>query len=303
MYFNMPLFYLMYLNSYKTIAMEHLKTFIYITIGVSLTSIGLKGFLLPNSFLDGGVTGIALLFDISFDIPLEYSILVLTIPFLILAYFSISKIIAWKSIYSIALLSFMLSIEDFDMVTDDKLLICIFGGIFVGSGIGIAIRNGAVLDGTEILALWINQLIGVSVGNVIMIFNLFLFSFVAFYISVESAMYCMLVYIISSKVIDFVIKGFEEFIGVMVISNKTTEIKNQLYDEIGTGYTLYKNIEGYGKNGSQEDKQALQTIVNRIDLNKTHRIIQEIDPDAFIVDYDVNTVKGGIFRRFTLRLK
>ncbi|NRD24665.1 YitT family protein [Winogradskyella litoriviva] len=284
--------------------MKHSKTynliseFGQIAFGVFLASIGLKLFLLPNNFLDGGVTGMALLIRTQLDINISILLVLLSIPFLILGYFTVSKRIVIKSIISIIGLAFILHFENFETITNDKLLISIFGGLFLGAGIGIAIRNGSVLDGSEILGVYINDKFGVSIGKVILGFNIILFSITAWVISTEVALYSILTYIVTAKVTDLTIEGFEDFIGVTIVSNNYVEIKYAIMKELGAGLTTYKGSKGFGSQGAQEDFDIIHTIINRIDIKKMHRIIDKIDDKAFIVEFDVNSVKGGVLRHY-----
>lgn len=284
--------------------MKHSKTYNafseygQIALGIILASIGLKAFLLPNGFLDGGVTGIAILINNQFGINVSYSLILFSIPFLILGYYTVSKRIVIKSIISIIGLALIIHFENFGIITDDKLLISIFGGLFVGSGIGIAIRNGSVLDGSEILGVYVYDKFGVSIGKVILLFNIILFSVTALVISTEIALYSILTYIVTAKVTDLIIEGFEDFIGVTIVSKEYDTIRTAIMEELGAGLTTYKGSRGYGNNGHQTDFDIIHTIVNRIDIRKMHRIVDEIDDTAFIVEFDVNSVKGGVLRHY-----
>jgi uncharacterized membrane-anchored protein YitT (DUF2179 family) len=276
----------------------YFSEYFQIFIGIVLTSLGLNAFLLPNGFLDGGVTGIALLVRTQVDINLSYLLLIFSIPFLILGYFTVSKQIVIRSIISILGLAIFIHFENFQTLTSDKLLISIFGGLLVGSGIGIAIRNGSVLDGSEILGIYLNDKFGISIGKVVLFFNIILFSITAFAVSVEVALYSILTYIIAAKVTDTVIEGFEDFIGVTIVSKKHSIIKKAILEELGVGLTIYKGSSGYGYNGQIEDFDIIHSIVNRIDIKKMYGIIKVIDADAFIVEFDVNSVKGGVLRHY-----
>ncbi|MBC2844779.1 YitT family protein [Winogradskyella flava] len=269
-----------------------------IALGIVLASIGLKAFLLPNGFLDGGVTGIALLVSRLVDINISILLVVFSIPFLILGYYTVSKRIVVKSIASILGLALFIHFENFGTITDDKLLISIFGGLFLGAGIGISIRNGSVLDGSEILGVYLNDKFGFSIGQVILLFNIILFSITAYVISIEVALYSILTYIVTAKVTDLTIEGFEDFIGVTIVSKKYLEIKVTIMKELGAGLTTYKGSKGFGSQGEQEDFDIIHTIINRIDIKKMHRIIDRIDENAFIVEFDVNNVKGGVLRHY-----
>lgn len=282
----------------KKKASNYFFEYFQIFIGIVLTSLGLKAFLLPNGFLDGGVTGIALLVRTQVDINMSYLLVVFSIPFLILGYFTVSKRIVIKSIISILGVALFIHFENFQTITNDKLLISIFGGLLVGSGIGIAIRNGSVLDGSEILGIFLNDKFGISIGKIVMFFNIILFTVTAFVESIEIALYSILTYIIAAKVTDTVIEGFEDFIGVTIVSKKYNLIKLAILEELGVGLTVYKGSSGFGSNGVAEDFDIIHTIINRIDIKKMHRIIDEIDSEAFTIEFDVNNVKGGVLRHY-----
>ena len=278
--------------------LQYISEYVQIAIGIVLASIGLKAFLLPNGFLDGGVTGMALLVRSQIDINISILLVVFSIPFLILGYYTVSKRIVVKSIISIIGLALFIHFENFGTITDDKLLISIFGGLFLGSGIGIAIRNGSVLDGSEILGIYLNDKFGFSIGQVILLFNIVLFSITAYVISVEVALYSILTYIVTAKVTDLTIEGFEDFIGVTIVSKEFLKIKMAIMQELGAGLTSYKGSKGFGSQGEQEDFDIIHTIINRIDIKKMHRLIDNIDDQAFIVEFDVNNVKGGVLRHY-----
>lgn len=277
--------------------------FAYILVGVLLASIGLESFLLPNGFLDGGVTGIAILCKYIFGFRVSISLPLLSIPFLILAYFTLSKRIVYKSVFSIATLAVALEFGHFEVVTEDKLLISIFGGIFLGSGIGITIRNGAVLDGSEVLGIFANDRFGITIGKVVLGFNVILFSITALLISVEIAMYSTLAYLVTAQVTDTIIRGFEDFIGVTIVSEKSEEIQAEILKTLGAGMTIYKGRGGYGGRGATEERLIIHTIINRIDMRRLYRLLAIQDPNAFIVEFDVHSVQGGVLRRYLTKGK
>jgi uncharacterized membrane-anchored protein YitT (DUF2179 family) len=276
---------------------ERISEILQITMAVTLASIGLKAFLLPNGFLDGGVTGVAILLSLLFSIEISYILPIVTLPFFLIGWFTLSKRIIYKSIISVLALAIMIHIENFEAVTDDKLLIAIFGGIFLGAGIGLAIKNGTVLDGTEILGIYFNERFGISIGNVVLLFNIILFSITAVTISIEVALYSILTFIVTAKVIDFVFEGFEDYVGLWIISNHTETIQKKLSQEVNTGLTIYSGTKGIGNRGSKENIEIIQVLLNRIDSRKAYLIINNEDPKAFIVEFDVNKVKGGLLRR------
>ncbi len=282
--------------------MKHLSNTVsetfQIFLGIVLASIGLKAFLLPNGFLDGGVTGIAILISEKSSIDISWLLLGISVPFLVLAWFTVSKKIVFKSILSIVGLAIFIHFENFASVTDDKLLISIFGGLFLGAGIGLTIKNGAVLDGSEVLGIFINETYGISIGRVILVFNLLLFAITACILSVEVAMYSILTYLVTAKVIDFMIEGFEDYVGLMIVSTKTTELEQQLISQVGTGITVYQGARGFGNRGRQEDMEIIHLVINRIDIRKTYNSIDKIDKSAFIIEFDVNNIRGGVLRKY-----
>lgn len=283
----------------KRIFLESLQ----IAIGVVLASIGLKAFLLPNGFLDGGVTGIAILVSEIFETNISVVLLAVSTPFLALAYTSLTLKIFLKSLISISALAIFIHFENFSSVTDDKLLIAIFGGLFLGAGIGLTIKNGAVLDGSEILGIYINNRFGISIGNVILFFNILLFASTALLISVEIAMYSILTFLVTAKVIDLIIEGFEDYIGLMIVSEETEKIEMGLTKEIGIGITIYKGEKGYGSTGAKTQSKIIHTVINRIDIRRTYNLIDNIDKKAFVIEFDVNHVKGGILKKYLSQKK
>tara|TARA_B100000809_G_scaffold266504_1_gene329555 strand:- start:15729 stop:16613 length:885 start_codon:yes stop_codon:yes gene_type:complete len=277
---------------------RNLSEVFQISIGILLASVGLKMFLLPNGFLDGGVTGIAILLSELFDFDISYFLILVSIPFLILAWFNLSRRIFIKSVISIIALAVIIHFENFNAITDDKLLIAIFGGLFLGAGIGLTIKNGAVLDGSEILGIFINDRLGISIGKVILLFNAVLFSATAILLSIEVAMYSILTFIVTGKVIDLMIEGFEDYVGLMIFSEKVAEINKELIRVVGAGTTLYQGSGGFGERGLQTNKEIIHTVINRIDIRRTYNLIDSIDKKAFIIEFDVNKIKGGVYTKF-----
>lgn len=282
------------MNNFKRLFSEIFQ----ISLGILLASIGLKGFLLPNGFLDGGVTGIAILISKLYDINISLILVAVSIPFLVLAWFSLAKRILIKSVLSIIVLAIFIHYENFQSVTEDKLLIAIFGGLLLGAGIGLTIKNGAVLDGSEILGIFINNRLGISIGKTILFFNVILFGITALVLSTEIAMYSVLTFLITAKVIDLMIQGFEDYIGLMIMSEKVDKIEKELISKIGVGLTLYKGSKGYGKRGIQAERDIIHTVINRIDMRRTRNLIDNIDENSFIIEFQVNNVKGGILKKY-----
>ncbi len=275
-----------------------LSEILQIGFGIFLASIGLKAFLLPNGFLDGGVTGIAILLSKLFDLNISWILPIISIPFFILGYFSITKRILFKSLLSIIGLSLMIYFENFTPITNDKLIIATFGGIFLGTGIGLAIRNGSVLDGSELVGIHIHEKYGFSIGSVILVFNIILFAITALVLSPEIAMYSILTYLVTAKAIDFTLQGFENYVGLMIVSKQSEELQRSFLDQLGQGATVYKGVKGFGKKGLTETSEIIHLIINRIDIRRIHRMIEDIDEEAFVIEFDVNNVKGGKLRRY-----
>lgn len=277
---------------------KQISEYLQLLIAVIIASIGLKVFLLPNGFLDGGVTGIAILLSEQLEFDISLLLVVISLPFLILAWFTVSKKIVLKSTLSIVALALFIHFENFSPVTDDKLLISIFGGLFLGAGIGLAIRNGSVLDGSEILGVFVNEQFGISIGKTIFLFNVILFSITALVLSTEVAMYSILTYLVTAKIIDLMIEGFEDYVGLTIVSEKSNEIEQNLMEKVGVGLTVYKGSQGYGSRGKQDDINIIHTVINRIDIRRTYRSVDQIDSDAFIIEFDVNNIKGGVLRKY-----
>lgn len=272
--------------------------FLLIAVGITSASIGLKGFLLPNHFLDGGVTGVSLLLNHVTGWDIAWLILVINAPFIWLGYRQISTILAIKSTLSIIVFAIVLYFIEVPLLTEDKLLIAIFGGIFLGAGIGFSVRSGAVIDGTEILAIYLGKKFRTTIGTVILIFNVVLFIIAAMVIDVEVALYSILTYLVASRTTDYIIHGIEEYIGVTIISAKSEEIREAITENMGYGLTIYQGKRGYKKMPHlTAEIDIIHTIITRLDLRRIHTLVEGIDPQAFMVEYNVNDTKGGVIKK------
>jgi len=267
--------------------------------GIFSEAFGLKGFLLSSRFIDGGVTGISMLFSDVLHLPLAILIPVINLPFVALAYRGVSRAFAIKSSLAIAGLSLVLAFVKFPDVTPDKLLTAVFGGIFIGAGIGLAIRGGAVLDGTEIAALVIsrsNSLL--RVGDVILILNIVIFLAAAFFLGVESALYSILTYAAATRTIDFLLHGIEEYTAITIISSKTEEIKDVIVNRLHRGVTLFRGYGGVGSTGENlEEQTILYCVVTRLEIGTIKAAVKEIDPAAFITTSALADVEGGLIKK------
>jgi uncharacterized membrane-anchored protein YitT (DUF2179 family) len=282
----------------KITIVRAVKDTIFISLGVLSAAFGLKGFLLPNSFLDGGVMGISLLTNVLTGIDLAYLVVIINIPFIITGYKQISKLFAIKTLVAITALALCLSFVEFPLITDDKLLIAFFGGFFLGCGIGLSIRGGSVIDGTEVLAIYVSRNTPLTVGDIILLFNIAIFAFAAYLINIETALYAILTYLIASKTVDFVVHGIEEYTSVMIVSEKSIEIKDAITDRMGGGVTILKGKSGFGKTGHRtKDQDVIFSVITRLELQKLKTEIAKIAPDAFVVENSVNDIKGGIIKK------
>jgi len=280
---------------------HHLKGALLIIVGISSASFGLKGFLLPNQFIDGGVTGISLLVNYTTGLPLSVLIFAINVPFIVLAYTQISRIFALKTLLAIAGLSFFLAFVEFPIITDDKLLTAVFGGLFLGGGVGLSVRGGSVLDGTEILALWVASKVEASIGDMILAFNILIFSAAAFFLGVEPALYSILTYIAASKTIDYLVEGIEEYTGISIISEKSNKVKLALMTRFGRGITIYKGKRSMiGKKADIDgaaDLEIIFTIVTKLEISRVKKIVNDVDEKAFIYCFPISQAKGGVLKK------
>ena len=268
-----------------------------ISLAVILAAFGLKGFLIPNHFIDGGVTGISLLTAQLTGISVSIWLVLFNIPFIILGIRQINQGFAFSTAIAIISLALILLFVDFPVITHDKLLISIFGGFFLGSGIGLAIRGGCVIDGTEILAVYITRKSFLSIGDVILLINVFIFLIAAFILDIETALYSILTYLSASKTVDFIIQGIEEYTGVTIISNKSNAIRRVIMEKLGRGVTIYKGERGMGESTLNKDIDIIFTVVTRLEVSKLKSEIELIDHKAFIVMSAINETKGGIIKK------
>jgi uncharacterized membrane-anchored protein YitT (DUF2179 family) len=280
----------------KKFRREALST-ILIIVGVLSAGLGLKGFLLSSRFIDGGVTGISMLLADILGWPLSILILVINLPFIALGYRQIGRVFAIKSTLAIAALSLCLAFIKYPDVTPDKLLTAVFGGFFIGAGIGLAIRGGAVLDGTEIAALLISKSSHLlKVGDVILLLNVVIFSAAAFFLGIETELYSMLTYFAASKTVDFLIHGLEEYTAVIIISERNEEIRQRIIRELKRGVTVYKGRGGL----SDSEQDILFCVVTRLEIGRVKTVAREIDESAFVVIQPLAGAEGGVLKRIAL---
>ncbi|MEM9075897.1 MAG: YitT family protein [Bacteroidota bacterium] len=274
-----------------------LKDSFFIITGIFSAAFGLESFLLPNRFIDGGTTGISLLISEVAEVPLWALIIMVNFPFLIMAYKVIGKQFTIKAIIAILGLALTLMLITFPEVTQDRLLVAVFGGFFLGAGIGLSIRGGSVLDGTEVLAIFLSKKWGAKIGDIIILINLVIFLAAAYLLSIEAALYSMLTYLAASKTLDFIVEGIEEYTGVTIISQKSEEMREMIIDKMGRGLTIYNARGGYGKKGDQMEYDVIYTVITRLEIRKLHIEIEKIDKKAFVVMNSINDTKGGMVKK------
>lgn len=287
---------------FKISALHLFKDSFLILVGILSAGFGLEGFLLPNSFIDGGVTGISLLVSELTHYPLPILIIALNIPFIILGFTQIGKTFAIKSVCAITGLAIAITFIHFPVITSDKLLIAVFGGFFIGGGIGFAMRGGGVLDGTEVLAIYLEKRTSLTIGDIIMVFNILIFSVAAYLLSIETALYSILTYLAASKTVDFVITGIEEYTGVTIVSSHSEEIRLAIVEKLGRGVTIYNGKRGFGKRGENlNNMEIVYTVITRLEIAKLQTEVDKIDPNAFIVMNTIKDTKGGMIKKRPLK--
>lgn len=276
---------------------RHIKDFILITAGIFSAAFGFKGFLMTNHFIDGGATGISLLISALTPIPLYILLIVINSPFILLGYKIIGKLFAMKTALAICGLALVVATVEFPDVTKDNLLVAIFGGFFLGAGIGLSVRGGAVIDGTEVLAIYLSRKFGTTIGDIIILINIIIFSVAAYFLSVEIALYSMITYLSASKTLDFVVEGIEEYTGVTIISPYSADIREMIIETLGRGVTIYNGKSGFGKAGETTDIDIVYTVITRLELSRLNAELEKIDPEAFIVMSSIRDTKGGMIKK------
>ena len=275
-------------------AMDWIKKYLVLIIGSLIYSAGLEIFLVPNNIIDGGIVGISIMASYLTGIPFGVYMLVLNLPFLYLGYKQIGKTFAISTIISIIALSiFSEFLEPVPQITQDYFLAAIFGGIIAGAGVGLVIRQGGSLDGTEITAIILDRKTSFSVGEVVMFFNLFILGAAGFVFGWDKAMYSLVAYFIISKMIDVVLKGLDESYAVMIVSDEYEEIADAPMHRLGRGVTYLHGKGAY----TGDDKQVLYCVVTRLEVVKLKEIALEKDETAFVTINPVHDIVGGRFKK------
>lgn len=288
-------------REFVILAKRYVKDFFLISLGIFSASFGFKGFLLTNHFIDGGATGISLLVSALTDIPLYFLIIGVNIPFIILGYRIMGQAFAIKTALAITGLSVCLATVSFPDVTTDNLLVAVFGGFFLGAGIGLSVRGGAVIDGTEVLAIYLSRKFGTTIGDIIVVINVVIFGAAAYFLGIEVALYSMITYLAASKTLDFIVEGIDEYIGVTIISSRSEKMREMIIDKMGRGVTVYSGKGGYGKRGQTKEVDIIYTVITRLELNKLNTEIEKIEPTAFVVMNSIKDTKGGMIKKRPLK--
>lgn len=278
----------------KNRTIQEIKKYVMLFIGSIITAVGLEIFLVPNNIIDGGIVGISIMASYLTGMPLSLFLVVLNIPFLYLGYKQIGKTFALSTMFSIASLSYWTHVfHPIPGLTNDLFLAAVFGGMIVGLGVGMIIRFGGSLDGTEIVAIIFDRWTSFSVGEIVMFFNLFILTSAGLVFTWDKAMYSLVAYFIIFKVMDIVIEGLDESKAAMIVSDKPDEIADALLARLGRGVTILHGEGGYTK----ERKNVLYAVITRLEMAKLKSIVDEIDENAFLTINDVHEVMGGKFKK------
>lgn len=293
-------------NKYKTDRVNwqtvwNFKNFLFIISGSGLAVLAMKGFMIPNRFLDGGITGISILLHEMFHFNISILVVVLNLPFIYLGYRKIGKTFAVQTSIAVLLLAAGLLFIDINPITSDKLLIAIFGGILIGTGVGLVIRSGGVIDGAEVIAVFTRRKTGFSNSEIIMLINCIIFAVAALQFGIETAMYSIITYFTATRATNYVVDGIEEFTAMNIVSAQQEEIKNFLVNELGKGITVYKGERGYlpGSFDIKTDCEIIVTIVTRLEIKQIQDGISSIDPKAFMFVQSIKEASGGILKAKT----
>ncbi len=276
---------------------------IYSVAGILVSAFALKRLLIPNHFFDGGVTGVSLLINELYhekhhtDI-IAWVIVVLNIPFIIVGGFHVNKKFALKTLACVVGLGLCLTYMANVPLTEDKLLASLFGGLFMGVGIGLAMRGGCSIDGIEVLALYTLKHSSFTISEIILGLNIVIFTIAAIVLGPETALYSVLTYYVASRAIDYVIEGLEEYTGVTIISEKSEEIKEKLVLKLGRGITVYKGERGFLKHSFDvsEPCDIVFTIVTRLEVRRLKNMVHSIDPKAFMFTNTIKEAAGGVLK-------
>lgn len=278
----------------KYFHLKNIKKYSFLMLGAILASVGLEIFLIPNNIIDGGIVGISIILSYLTNLPLGAFIFILNLPFLFIGYKQIGKTFVISTLFSVTVLSIGVTVlHPVPGLTKDVLLAAVFGGIILGIGVGLIIRYGGSLDGTEIVAIILDKRTAFSVGEIVMFFNFFILSSAGFFFGWDKAMYSLIAYFIAFKVIDLTIEGLDESKAVLIITEQPELIAEVLMARLGRGVTFLEGRGGY----TGQSKSVLYSVVTRLEIAKLKTIIDELDENAFVTIHDVHEVMGGKFKK------
>jgi len=279
----------------KEIMLSFIKRAFFLVIGAFMVAVALEMFLLPNKIIDGGVIGISMMTTYLTGWNLGLLIFCINIPFVLMAYKTIGKKFVINTFFAVAMLAIATNVvSQFHHITEDLLLVTIFGGILLGIGVGLILRNNASLDGTEMISLLLSKKLKiVSVGELLMFINLFIYTVAGFVFEWDRAFYSILTYYIASKTIDAVMEGLDKAKSVRIVSDYYREIGDSIMKELNVSVTYLKATGGYSK----QEKIIIYCVVNKFDMAKLKDVVHDVDPKAFIVTEDVHEVEGIRFKK------
>lgn len=276
----------------------NLGNLLLIVSGVGLATLAMKGFMIPNKFVDGGITGISILLNKTLGLDISVLMIGLNLVFIYLGYKRIGKTFAVQTSIAITLLALALLLPPVNPITHDKLLIAIFGGILIGAGMGLVIRGGGVIDGAEVIAVFTRRKTGFSNSEIIMVFNTVIFLVAAWQFGIETTMYCIITYFTATRATNYVVDGIEEYTAMNIVSSQEEEIKSYLVNELGKGITVYKGERGYlpGSFAIKAETQIIVTIITRLEIKQIQDALMKIDPKAFIYVQSIKEAAGGVLK-------
>jgi len=284
----------------KRLNLPHwLKDTLYVLAGILSSGFALRGFLVPNGFFDGGVTGISLEIHEFYHLNIAYVIVIANIPLIIMGAFQVDKIFAIKTFAAILGLGLCLAFMPYPEVTSDKLLVSIFGGVFMGIGVGLSIRGGCALDGIEVLALYTGKRVSFTISEIILGINIVIFLIAAIFKGLPTALYSILTYYAASRTLNFVIEGVEEYTGVTIISSQSEVLKERLVMDLNRGITVYKGERGYLKDSFDisHPVDIIFTVVTRLEVRRLRNMVHEVDPKAFVFTSTIKEAAGGVLKK------
>jgi uncharacterized membrane-anchored protein YitT (DUF2179 family) len=276
----------------------NIKNILLILVGTSLAVLSMKGFMIPNKFMDGGITGISILLHEIFHINISFLVIILNVLFIYLGYKRIGKTFAVQTTIAVIILAIGLLFVEINPITHDKLLIAAFGGLLIGTGVGLVIRGGGVIDGAEVIAVFTVRRTGFSNSEIIMLINTLIFAVAAFQFGIETAMYSIITYFAATRTTNYIVDGIEEYTAMNIICSQTEEVKSLLVNELGKGITVYKGERGYlpGSFEVRTEADIIVTIITRLEIKQLQDAIMEIDPKAFIYVQSIKEASGGVLK-------